>query len=466
MTITCVIKLDFKIRELYLLVNDDEKLFTYNNFTQSYNLEFNYKRNTKLIIRGIKTKNTGNFKCVVEFSRGHKSLSKQTFKIENSGQHFQFEIKNFHPNINDNDNFRVRHRRGGNSENPFRMDYSHWVTKSNTPPPKTINESILEIFFGTNRKKTNSTLLNEYFGNEMISDNKLNVGKCYISIPDCHEVGKVERPLKIWKWSARENQNKHILLHNIEELDETIFYNELREKLAKESDNSFLLFVHGYNNSFEETAWRTGQIAYDLSFKGLTGFFSWPSAGKILGYARDRDMADASASALARFINSIIDETNVEKVHIIAHSMGNIVVTSALKHLSLNTEFRGCLPHIEQIVLAAPDIDQNVFKNEILPTFKTIGKNRTMYVSDKDNALRISEVLRAMPRLGQGGKAAFTDDDFYTIDASNVVSPGNHHSYIFDTKPLLTDLFFLLDGVANPLKRNLKKNAELWYFPK
>jgi len=52
-----------------------------------------------------------------------------------------------------------------------------------------------------------------------------------------------------------------------------------------------LLFVHGYNVSFEDAARRTGQLAYDLGFEGPTVFFSWPSRGSVTAYTRRADRA-------------------------------------------------------------------------------------------------------------------------------------------------------------------------------
>ena len=37
-----------------------------------------------------------------------------------------------------------------------------------------------------------------------------------------------------------------------------------------------LLYLHGYNTSFEEAAIRAAQIGFDLKVPGATAFFSWP----------------------------------------------------------------------------------------------------------------------------------------------------------------------------------------------
>jgi esterase/lipase superfamily enzyme len=41
-------------------------------------------------------------------------------------------------------------------------------------------------------------------------------------------------------------------------------------------DSDIVIFVHGYNVSFEEAALRAAQIGFDLAIKGAMTFFSRP----------------------------------------------------------------------------------------------------------------------------------------------------------------------------------------------
>lgn len=325
----------------------------------------------------------------------------------------------------------------------------------------------ITVFYGTNRTKTGNSEPNKYYGDEL---GKLVYGSCIINIPKDHIRGNIERPSKIlWIWSLRENENDHIVLKKIEEKTEIEFYQWLKNSLPQTENKSGLLFVHGYNNSFAEAAWRTGQIAYDTPFNGLTGLFSWPSAGKTLDYLADGEKAIASVLKLEKFIEDFIIKTGVKKLHIIAHSMGNIVVTNALKNLAQKASFRSYIKVIDQIILAAPDIDQDVFKETLLPTLNNIGTKRTLYASDKDQALSLSESIRSeRPRLGQGGEDIFVANGIDSIDASNVMSEGNHHSYIFETKELLMDMNILFEDGWEPIKRRLvdkeKNGLKYWLF--
>ncbi|MBK8451703.1 MAG: alpha/beta hydrolase [Saprospiraceae bacterium] len=233
-----------------------------------------------------------------------------------------------------------------------------------------------------------------------------------------------------------------MVLKSITEISEQTFFTLLAEDVNKLSEKSAMIFIHGYNMTFAEAARRTAQIAWDIPFNGITGFYSWPSSGKKLSYPKDIEHADASIPYLEEFIENFVNQTKIENLHLIAHSMGNKLLTSSLINLSIKTKFSHKLNIFRQIVLAAPDIDQIVFKNTILPHFKNIGSRRTLYSSDKDKALHLSKEIRGgLARLGDAGNSLFVDRSLDTVDASNVKSRGNKHSYIFDTKELLADLF-------------------------
>jgi esterase/lipase superfamily enzyme len=110
-------------------------------------------------------------------------------------------------------------------------------------------------------------------------------------------------------------------------------------------------------------------------------------------------------------------------------------------------------------------------QNTILPQFQKIGRRRTLYASDKDKALHLSEIFRGgLPRLGDGCSSLFVGNGIDTVDASNVDSSGSHHSYVFDTKELITDLHYLLNVGLPPLERRLraktKNSLTFWLFPR
>jgi esterase/lipase superfamily enzyme len=93
-------------------------------------------------------------------------------------------------------------------------------------------------------------------------------------------------------------------------------------KLAPDERHA-LIFVHGYNVSFENAALRAAQIGFDLSIKGVMAFFSWPSQGTVDGYLADGATIEVSEDMIADFMTDFVERSNATTVHIIAHSMGN-----------------------------------------------------------------------------------------------------------------------------------------------
>ena len=67
-----------------------------------------------------------------------------------------------------------------------------------------------------------------------------------------------------------------------------------------------LVFVHGFNTSFEHALFRTAQIAYDIKFDGAPFLYSWPSKGALSSqdYSYDRESAGAAEPYLRQFLET------------------------------------------------------------------------------------------------------------------------------------------------------------------
>lgn len=331
-----------------------------------------------------------------------------------------------------------------------------------------INGGLIKLFYGTNRKIKTRDNDKVYFEDEI---GELSYGTCEVSIPRGHKQGNVERPFNLfWTIELPEKANDHIILRKVDELSLASFIDEIKLSFVDSIQRSALIFIHGYNNSFEDAAYRTAQIAWDIPFEGISGFFSWPSGNSKIKYLKDVEAVDSSIIDFEKFLEEIILKTGVEKIHLIAHSMGNRLLTSTFNHLRKNERLNNKLNIFNQIILAAPDIDQIVFEKNILPYFKNIGERRTLYTYNRDIALQISKFIRSgNPRLGDSGENIFVSKEIDTIDASNVLSSYSH-SYIFETNELLTDLYFLINKGLKPLDRRLftkSKNSISYYlFPR
>ena len=119
-----------------------------------------------------------------------------------------------------------------------------------------------------------------------------------------------------------------ILKNQIKQNEE--FISQIRNKIEDSNEKDILIFIHGFNVEFNEAIYRTAQLGYDLCFRRAVNAFAWPSQGTFSGYLADMDTAKNSALFLKEFIKKLITQTQAQKLHIIAHSMGNVVLTEAL----------------------------------------------------------------------------------------------------------------------------------------
>ena len=103
----------------------------------------------------------------------------------------------------------------------------------------------------------------------------------------------------------------------------------------------------------------------------------------------------------------VVAETKATKIHLIAHSMGNVVLTEALAQLDRDTVDR---LKFGELILAAPDIDPARF-TQVFQAMQTRGARGTVYASGADRALGLSGWLRGAARLG-----------YITVDGPTLVS--------------------------------------------
>jgi esterase/lipase superfamily enzyme len=159
-----------------------------------------------------------------------------------------------------------------------------------------------------------------------------------------------------------------------------------------------LVFVHGYNVGFEDALKRTAQIAFDLDYNGVLLTFTWPSRAALTGYGYDRESAQISADYLIELLDAAAKELPGTRLHLVAHSMGNLVVLSALEKIALRGATDRRL-NLGEIILAHPDVDQDRFR-QLAKAAKGLGARMTLYTSGDDRAMWISRLLSGKDRAG------------------------------------------------------------------
>lgn len=314
---------------------------------------------------------------------------------------------------------------------------------------------VVDVHYATDRKPTGREQPDSFFSNEKSIGQALSWGKCKVSIPGEHERGSLESP-GLLRWVFKADPRKHVLVLSVEPFTASAFASSVGSRLDGSGAPQALVFIHGYNVRFHDAVRRTAQLQEDLAFPGPAICFSWPSRGEFLGYGADGDSAQWAAPHLAEVVRRLRAIDGRMRIHLVAHSMGNRVMTMALQTMVLKDEHPE--GSVQQIVLAAPDIDRNVF-DQLADALRSAGQRVTLYASSKDRALWVSKLLHRGPRAGDCGADMVLCEGIDTIDASQVDSSllSLRHSYFAAQGSLLTDITRLIRFDEGPADRGLQQ---------
>lgn len=278
-------------------------------------------------------------------------------------------------------------------------------------------------------------------------------GVCRVTVPKTHTRGSVERPTLL-KFEVAENQAKHIVLTSVSELPHTAFEKLLGEQLDAAGQPDVMVFIHGFNVDFESAVLRTAQIAVDLPFHGVPICYSWPSQGTLLGYPIDENNAAWTVGHLKEFLVDLVDHSDAKSIHVVAHSMGNRAMTAAMQQIAY--QHPGAEPIFDRVVLAAPDVDADLFRKDLAATLTDVAKQVTLYASSDDQALVASKKVHGYPRAGESGDRLVIVPGIDTIDVSGIDLSLLGHSYYGDSEPILKDLYdVLLSKLPAPQRSSL-----------
>ncbi len=215
-----------------------------------------------------------------------------------------------------------------------------------------------------------------------------------IGVPPDHRIGQLERPSL-----GAPDPAKHFALMSRRPLDEAGLQAELASHLSGRigSNRDILLYVHGFNTSYDELRFRLAQIVEDGRFGGVPVLFTWPSTNSLLDYGAAKESATVSRDALAKLIRQLTETPGVGRVHILAHSMGAWLTMEALRQDAIAGS-PALAEKLGDVMLAAPDIDLNVFRQQLA---RIDASHVFVLVAANDRALSLSRTLAGdRQRLG------------------------------------------------------------------
>jgi esterase/lipase superfamily enzyme len=259
----------------------------------------------------------------------------------------------------------------------------------------------------------------------------INYAEFKISLPPSHQSGRIE-----WPVGGAVDPARNFATVEQEVLDRDTFYKRIGREGDGRTPVNAGIFVHGFNNNFQESLYRLAQLAADSDLKGVPILFAWPSEAKLGGYLADKDAVTYSRDQLADLLVSVTRDPSIGRVTLLGHSMGGWLTAESLRQLRL-TRNDAALRRLT-VVLAAPDIDADVFRSQ-MEVIGRLSPPMTVLVSRQDLALAVSSRIAGnRPRIGMLNvddprvQEAALRSDLQIIDVSALepTDPARHDGFV------------------------------------
>lgn len=184
------------------------------------------------------------------------------------------------------------------------------------------------------------------------------------------------------------------------------------------SGRDMLIYVHGYNETFETAASGAANLADGINFQGQSALFAWPSGGGLMAYAYDRESALWSRDGFIDMLKALGANPAVGRVHLVAHSMGAFLTLESLRQLKSGNG-DPAIGKIGAVVLASPDIDIDQFESAVT-RLPGMAERITVISATNDRALAVSARLAGgITRAGSSERGRLEALGVRVADASD-----------------------------------------------
>ncbi|MBU3728103.1 MAG: alpha/beta hydrolase [Phycisphaerales bacterium] len=233
----------------------------------------------------------------------------------------------------------------------------------------------------------------------------------------------------------------------------------VKSKLDHSPSKDVYLYVHGFNNSFYDAVARAAILWHSISRQGVFIAYTWPAGyGGPFGYFYDRESGEFTIFHLREMLKVLVELPELERLHIIAHSRGTDVATTALRELNIGYRAQGLDPHtalkLETLMLAAPDLDVEVFAQRFwLENLGAVAKRTVVYFSSEDDAIGVSSWLfGSKTRIGALSQIKFSPAQGELLKQMpqiqlvecQVSGFASSHAYVFGNPAAMSDVVAVL----------------------
>jgi esterase/lipase superfamily enzyme len=262
------------------------------------------------------------------------------------------------------------------------------------------------------------------------------------------------------------------------------FLAEIGSRLRTTPRPDVYIYVHGFNNDFQEPLMTAAELHQYLDREGVMIAYLWPSRDHIFDYLSDRETALFTVDHFRLLVQALATVPGLGEIHIISHSTGARITGMALRELRLMEydrlpdEVGGDL-RLGHLGLLAPDVDLLIFKHRYFgEKSHRLPRHTTIYASKLDGALGLArKILYGLTRVGAASPKDLTEEDLEWLRRSDWVTVVDlekrstqgfmGHRHHADNPAVGSDLVLTLRCDLSPGERALvqPEGSPIWVFP-
>ena len=288
------------------------------------------------------------------------------------------------------------------------------------------------LFFATDRRfDSDESLLSDQFANVEDEGGAVHCGE--LSSAEPFYRGRFTLPVELVTGSQVINRQACL---------------EAISNAAESTDGRVLIYIHGYNTTFQAAAEAGITFARDSALPVTLVVWSWPSAGDLFKYNYDGESVEISQPRFRAMVEDLLLADQITQIDFIAHSMGTRMMAWFMRDHWFNTP--------AAVVLSAADVSRPMLGDAVR---SAAGAAVTLHATEWDLALQTSRLKNGRPRAGHLRPDIFVMPELDTIDLSDFDRWRSlNHSHGFQMAEVVADLSSLFGGEWRAADRNLPAN--------
>jgi esterase/lipase superfamily enzyme len=310
-------------------------------------------------------------------------------------------------------------------------------------PSASSSGEVERVFIGTTRADDIET--GEAFGHGRLGAGETRFARLDVAVPPDRKPGEIS-----WPRPGRpaDLSRDFVATGQVAYGNDIDFGAALRRELSLKpaGQREAIIYVHGFNTTFAEGAFRLAQLSHDLELDAALVHYSWPSLGHPLGYAYDRDSILIARDGLQTLLDEVAS-AGADRILITAHSLGSFLTMEVLRQMAIAGD-RRVTGKLAGVVLFSPDIDVDVFHAQVRAMDK-LPQPFIIFTSQRDRALQLSAILTGQrDRLGNIEGAGEVADLQVTVLDTTAFNTGSGHFNAAHSPLLLAMLGQMADTSA------------------